>query len=52
MSKKKAVPTQESAVRRDLRTVKYRMRVVESKAKFKRHAKHKNRMEPFSKLAA
>ena len=34
MAKKKAVPTKHSAVQRDLKTPKYRMRVVEDKRLF------------------
>lgn len=52
MAKLKTQPTAESAVKRDLRTPKYRMRVVESKATYQRQPKHKNRMESFPKLAA
>ncbi len=37
MAKKKARPTQHSAVQRDLRTPKYQMRVVEDKTKYRRN---------------
>jgi len=53
MARKKPLPTNESLVKRDLRTPKYKLRVVETTAtKYIRQPKHKKRMEPFPKLAA
>ncbi|WP_404361940.1 hypothetical protein [Marinobacter sp.] len=41
MAKPRRKPTQHSAVQRDLRTPKYRVRIVEDKTKYKR-ARNKN----------
>lgn len=51
MARKRARPTQESAVRRDLNTPKYRMRVVEDKTKYKRQRNKCARLEDFRKAA-
>ncbi|WP_372965709.1 hypothetical protein [Marinobacter sp.] len=51
MAKKRARPTQESAVKRDLKTPKYQMRVVESKTRYKRQRDKVARMEDFRKAA-
>lgn len=52
MAKRTCKPTAESAVKRDLRTDKYRIRVVQSKVAYRRKPKHKNGQEPFLKQAA
>lgn len=52
MAKQKRKPTAQSAVKRELRTEKYRIRVVQSKVAYQRKPKHKNRQEPFLKQAA
>ncbi|MBL1271221.1 MAG: hypothetical protein KBT82_03260 [Marinobacter sp.] len=51
MAKKKAEPTRDSAVRRELRTAKYQMRVVEDKTKYRRNRDKSVRMEDFRKAA-
>ncbi|AXS83180.1 hypothetical protein D0851_09095 [Marinobacter sp. Arc7-DN-1] len=51
MAKKRAKPTQESAIRRDLKTPKYQMRVVEGKTKYKRRRGKAVRAEDFRKAA-
>jgi len=51
MAKKKGRPTAESAVQRDLRTPKYRMRVVEDKSKYNRKKHKRVSMEGFPKAA-
>jgi hypothetical protein len=53
MAKKKPQPTNESLVKRDLRTPKYKLRVVENEVRaYNRKPKHKGRIESFPKLAA
>ena len=51
MAKRRAKPTQHSAVQRDLRTPKFQMRVVEDKTKYKRTRDNKVRSEDFRKVA-
>src|SRR5690554_3887246 len=51
MAKKRAKPTQHSAVQRELRTPKYQMRVVEDKRKYSRNRDKSVRMEDFRKAA-
>ncbi|MBS8241132.1 hypothetical protein DYI22_11525 [Marinobacter lipolyticus] len=51
MARKQAKPTQESAAKRDLKTPKYRMRVVEDKSKYKRQRDKVVRVEGFRKAA-
>ena len=51
MAKKRAKPTQHSAVQRELRTPKYHMRVVEDKSKYKRKRDKAVRIEDFRKAA-
>jgi hypothetical protein len=51
MAKKRAKPTQESAIKRDLKTPKYQMRVVEDKTKYKRQRNKNLRAEDFRKAA-
>ena len=51
MAKKKAVPTKHSAVQRDLKTPKYRMRVAEDKTRYRRNRDKSVRMEDFRKAA-
>ncbi len=51
MAKKRAKPTQESAVKRDLKTPKYQMRVVEDKTRYKRQRGKAVRAEDFRKAA-
>lgn len=51
MAKKKAVLTKHSAVQRDLKTPKYRMRVVEDKTRYRRNRDKSVRMEDFRKAA-
>lgn len=51
MAKKRAKPTQHSAVQRDLKTPKYQMRVVEDKNKYKRKRDKAVRIEDFHKAA-
>tara|TARA_R110001592_G_scaffold134538_2_gene350304 strand:- start:561 stop:770 length:210 start_codon:yes stop_codon:yes gene_type:complete len=51
MTKKKAKPTEHSAVQRELRTPKYQMRVVEDKSKYRRNRDKSVRMEDFRKAA-
>tara|TARA_R110001599_G_scaffold335612_2_gene552768 strand:+ start:1473 stop:1709 length:237 start_codon:yes stop_codon:yes gene_type:complete len=51
MAKKRAKPTQHSAVQRDLKTPKYQMRVVEDKSKYKRKRDKAVRIEDFRKAA-
>lgn len=51
MAKKKAIPTKDSAVQRDLKTPKYRMRVVEDKSKYRRNRDKSVRIEDFRKAA-
>lgn len=51
MAKKRAKPTQESAIKRDLKTPKYQMRVVEDKSKYRRSRDKAVRMEGFRKAA-
>lgn len=43
--------TQHSAIRRDLRTPKYRMRVVEDKRRYKRQRDKPVKLEGWSKAA-
>lgn len=51
MAKKKCrTPTRESAVKRELRTPLYRMRIVESKMKYKRNRKHQNTDYQFNRI--
>ena len=53
MAKKKRQPTQQSAIKRDLRTPKYQSRVVESAVAYQRRQKHlKKGLESFAKLVA
>ncbi|HEY9120348.1 MAG TPA: hypothetical protein VIN33_11365 [Marinobacter sp.] len=51
MAKKRAKPTQHSAVQRELKTPKYQMRVVEDKSKYKRKRDKTVRIEDFRKAA-
>ncbi|PHQ27429.1 hypothetical protein CLH62_07640 [Marinobacter guineae] len=51
MAKKRAKPTQESAIKRDLKTPKYQMRVVEDKTRYKRQRGKAVRAEDFRKAA-
>ncbi|MFW5823695.1 MAG: hypothetical protein ACOCVV_01880 [Marinobacter sp.] len=51
MAKRRARPIQHSAVRQDLRTPKYRMRVVEDKTRYKRRRDKVVRAEDFRKAA-
>ncbi|MFL1467795.1 hypothetical protein [Marinobacter sp. HN1S83] len=51
MARKRAKPTQHSAVQRELRTPKYHMRVVEDKSKYKRKRDKTVRIEDFRKAA-
>ncbi|MBO6851526.1 MAG: hypothetical protein JJ867_13875 [Marinobacter sp.] len=51
MARKRAKPTQESAIKRDLKTPKYQMRVVEDKSKYKRRRDKCVRAEDFRKAA-
>lgn len=51
MAKRRAKPTQHSAVQRDLRTPKYQMRVVEGKNRYKRSRDKQVRAEDFRKAA-
>lgn len=52
MAKKKRKPTAESAVKRELRTEQYRMRIVQSKVAYRRKPKHSKSGEPILKRAA
>lgn len=51
MARRRAAPTKHSAVHHDLRTPKYRMRVVEDKTKYKRPRDKQVRSEDFRKAA-
>lgn len=51
MAKRRARPTNHSAVQRDLRTPKFQMRVVENKTKYKRSRDRKVGAEDFRKAA-
>ncbi|WP_164735626.1 hypothetical protein [Marinobacter sp. NP-4(2019)] len=51
MAKKRAKPTKESAIKRELKTPKYQMRVVEDKSKYKRKRDKAVRIEDFRKAA-
>ncbi len=51
MARKRAKPIQESAIKRDLKTPKYQMRVVEDKTKYKRQRGKAVRAEDFRKAA-
>lgn len=51
MASKRAKPTQESAIKRDLKTPKYQMRVVADKSKYKRQRDKCVRAEDFRKAA-
>lgn len=51
MAKKRAKPTQESAIKRELKTPKYQMRVVEDKTRYKRKRDKTVRSEDFRKAA-
>ncbi|SFR57696.1 hypothetical protein SAMN05216203_1528 [Marinobacter daqiaonensis] len=51
MAKKRAKPTNHSAVQRDLRTPKYQMRIVEDRTKYKRSRDGQARSEDFRKAA-
>lgn len=51
MAKRRARPTQHSAVQRELRTPKYQLRVVEDKTKYKRSRDKQARIEDFRKAA-
>jgi hypothetical protein len=51
MASKRAKPTQESAIKRDLKTPKYQMRVVADKSKCKRQRDKCVRAEDFRKAA-
>lgn len=51
MAKKRVTPTQESAVKRDLRTPKYQMRVVQDKTRYNRKKQGKVGVEGFRKAA-
>ena len=51
VAKKKRKPTAESAVKRDLHTAKYRMKVVEDKTKYRRKRDKPVRMEDCPKAA-
>jgi len=44
-------PTNESAVKRDLRSPKYRMRVVKDKTKYDRKSMKRSGMESYQKAA-
>ena len=50
MAKQKS-STQESAVKRDLRSPKYRMRVVKDKTKYDRQRMKRSGMESYQKAA-
>lgn len=52
MAKKNRQPTAESAVKRQLRTEQYRMRVVKSKVAYRRKPKHAKAGESILKRAA
>ena len=51
MSQRKRKPTQHSQVQRELRTPKYRQRVVEDKTKYSRKRDKAVRSEDFRKAA-
>lgn len=51
MAKKRATPTRESAVKRDLRTPKYQIRIVEDKTRYNRKKMGKISPEGFRKVA-
>ncbi|MCR8916268.1 hypothetical protein FDP08_09265 [Marinobacter panjinensis] len=51
MAKKRAKPTQHSAIQRELKTPKYQMRVVEDKSKYKRKRDKVVQIEDFRKAA-
>ena len=51
MAKRQRQATAHSAVRRDLRSPKYRMQVVEDKSQYNRKRDKKVRMEDFQKAA-
>ncbi|MFY0665946.1 MAG: hypothetical protein JXQ97_15090 [Natronospirillum sp.] len=51
MSKKKRQPTQHSQVERELRTPKYRLRVVSDKTQYDRKRDKKPSAEDFQKAA-
>lgn len=51
MARKRAKPIQESAIKRELKTPKYQMRVVEDKTRYKRQRDKTVRMEDFRKAA-
>lgn len=51
MARKRVTPTQESAIKRDLKSPKYRMRVVEDKSRYRRQRDKAVRMEDFRKAA-
>lgn len=51
MAKKKRQPTQRSQVERELRTPKYRLRVVSDKTQYDRQRDKKVRSEDFQKAA-
>ena len=51
MAKKKAKPTKHSAVKRELKTPKYQVRVMEDKSKYRRNRDKNVRMEEFRKVA-
>lgn len=51
MSKQQKTSTQHSKVRRDLRSPKYRMRVVEDKTKYSRKRLKDESLEGFQKAA-
>lgn len=51
MARKRVRPTQESAIKRELKTPKYQMRVVEDKTKYKRQRNKKLLAEDFRKAA-
>lgn len=51
MAKRRAKPTQHSAIQRELRTPKFQMRVVEDKTRYRRTRDKKIRSEDFRKAA-
>lgn len=51
MAKRRAQPTQHSAVRRELRTPKYQLRIVEDKTRYNRKRDKQARSEDFRKAA-